>query len=131
MFDRSDESCVMCGGDGRIGNAFGATKTCPGCGGSGRKMEDYGPRDVTKTKSAQGRQPGGAAVDKAKAPVDRSVPHSAEGVKLAAEVQACTTLSGETKNRLVKEIAAYEASHGDCTRTFSKKIRKQIRGTAP
>jgi hypothetical protein len=126
MFDRSDESCVMCGGDGRIGNAFGATKTCPGCGGSGRKMEDFGHRDVTKTKSPQGRQPRTAEVE-TKVEEKRTGPRTAEGRKLIGEVKECTLIDDETKERLVREIIAYEASHGGCTKTFSKKLRKQLR----
>ena len=48
------ETCGICGGDGRIGNAFGLTTTCPGCHGSGkRSSETEGFRDVTKTKPAR------------------------------------------------------------------------------
>jgi hypothetical protein len=128
MFDRSDESCVMCGGDGRIGNAFGATKTCPSCHGSGRRMEDYGPRDVTKTKSPQGRGPMTAKTEKeAQAAKKHTAPWTREGMKLANEIKECTIISEETKTRLLNEIVAYEASHGECTKTFSKKVRKQLR----
>lgn len=126
MFDASSEHCVMCGGDGRIGNAFGATKTCPGCGGSGRRMEDYGHRDVTKTKNAQGRQP--AAAQKATKEPDapkRTVPMTLEGTKLAAELKA-SSMTEETKIRLLREILEHENTHGLCTRTFAKKLRKQI-----
>ncbi len=127
MFDSSSESCVMCGGDGRIGNAFGSTKTCPGCGGSGRRHEDYGQRDVTKTKSAVGRGPGAKVVEKAAEPAKRTTPSTLEGAKLAAELKATTFLSEETKQRLYAEILAHEASHGTLTRTFAKKLRKQMR----
>ena len=131
MFDRSDDSCVMCGGDGRIGNAFGATKTCPGCHGSGRRMEDFGARDVTKTKSAQGRGPNAAnSAREAEAAKKHTAPWTPEGVKLANEIKECTIISAELKTRLLNEIVAYEASHGDCTRTFSKKVRKQLRPPA-
>ena len=50
-----------------------------------------------------------------------------DGVKLANEVKECANISTETKERLVREIAAYEVSHGHCTRTFSKKVRKKLR----
>ncbi len=91
-------------------------------------MEDYGPRDVTKTKSAQGRGPQTSKPDlKESVARDRTAPSSREGVKLAGEVNECTLISDETKARLVREIIAYEASHGGCTKTFSKKIRKQLR----
>lgn len=120
----------MCGGDGRIGNTFGATKTCPSCHGSGRKMEDYGPRDVTKTKSAQGRGPMAAqSAKEAEQAKKHAAPWTKEGVILAGEIKACEIISAETKTRLLNEIVAYEASHGDCTKTFSKKVRKQLRGS--
>jgi hypothetical protein len=132
MFDQTSDVCVMCGGDGRIGNAFGATKTCPGCGGSGRKAEDFGMRDVTKTKSAQGRQPPGAVkVDKPQVEAPkRNAPVTPDGIKLAKEVNESQQLSSDTKIRLVREIIDYEVSHGGCTRTFSKKVRKQLRPQA-
>lgn len=50
-----------------------------------------------------------------------------EGVQLALEVGACTVLAEDAKKRLVAEIANHESTHGRCTRTFLKKIRKQIR----
>ena len=117
----------MCGGDGRIGNAFGATKTCPSCHGSGRRMEDYGPRDVTKTKSAQGRGPMVVQSGEQPSTKKHKGPRTREGITLAAEIEGCTMISGETKTRLLNELIAYEASHGACTRTFAKKVRKQLR----
>jgi hypothetical protein len=133
MYDPTSDSCVMCGGDGRIGNAFGATKTCPGCGGSGRRMEDFGHRDVTKTKTTQGRQPASqrTPIEKQAEPQKRTTPVTPPGIKLASEVRDCAGLSEETKVRLVREIVEYEASHGGCTQTFSKKVRKQIRAVSP
>jgi hypothetical protein len=128
MFDPADESCVICGGDGRVGNAFGATKTCPSCHGTGRRMEDYGHRDVTKTKSPQGRGPITAKDEKEAATKKRhTVPVTREGMKLAEEIKACTIITAERKTQLLNEIVAYEASHGDCTKTFAKKVRKQLR----
>jgi hypothetical protein len=35
--------------------------------------------------------------------------------------------SDDTKARLVREIIEYEGSHGSCTKTFTRKVRKQIR----
>ena len=39
----------------------------------------------------------------------------------------CATLSNDTKTKLIREIIDYEASHGQCTQTFIKKIKKQVR----
>jgi hypothetical protein len=39
-------------------------------------------------------------------------------------------MTAEEKEKLIPEIAAYEASHGHCTKTFAKKIRKQLRPSA-
>jgi hypothetical protein len=50
-----------------------------------------------------------------------------EGSQLAAEVTACATLSGEAKARLIAEIVNHESTHGRCTKTFLKKLRKQVR----
>ncbi len=47
--------------------------------------------------------------------------------ELATEVQDCASCSNETKARLVREIIEYEESHGQCTKTFVRKVRKQIR----
>ncbi|TMB25489.1 MAG: molecular chaperone DnaJ, partial [Deltaproteobacteria bacterium] len=34
------ETCRLCGGDGRIGNALGrSSATCPSCHGSGRRTD--------------------------------------------------------------------------------------------
>ena len=51
------ETCRVCGGDGRIGNALGrSTATCPGCHGSGRRAEESARfHDVTKTKPSHYR----------------------------------------------------------------------------
>jgi hypothetical protein len=79
-------------------------------------------RDVTKTKPSHHRQPNKAAV------VAKQVwPSTVEGSGLADEVKASASVSNETKARLTTEIIEYEASHGQCTETFKKKIRKQIR----
>ncbi|HEY4121500.1 MAG TPA: molecular chaperone DnaJ [Byssovorax sp.] len=118
------ESCGICGGDGRITNSFGGSdKTCPGCHGTGRKAEDFGIfRDVTKTKPSHYQQAKSAA-----APVKSDTPTTFEGMQLAKEVDACASLSKETKAKLLREILEYEISHGKTTQTFTKKIRKQLR----
>jgi hypothetical protein len=78
-------------------------------------------RDVTKTKpSHHGPQ------SKAAAPAKATWPTTFDGSTLANEVNA-SGLSAETKARLVREIIEYEGSHGKCTQTFTKKVRKQLR----
>ena len=120
------ETCRTCGGDGRIGNALGgSTATCPSCHGSGRRAEDA-PRfhDVTKTKPSHYRAP-------VAAPAGPKVPVTPEGVQLAREVNASAALGADAKTRLVAEIVNHEGTHGRCTKTFLKKVRKQTRpGTA-
>ena len=118
------ESCRVCGGDGRIGNAFGGSSTtCPGCRGTGRRSDGESLlRDVTKTKPSHHR-PAEKAVAAAKA----TWPSTFEGVGLANEVKASASVSEEIKARLIREIIEYEGSHGKCTQTFSKKIRTQVR----
>lgn len=117
------EICRTCGGDGRIGNALGGSSaTCPSCHGSGRRAE-VGPRfhDVTKTKESHHRPQVAAAPTGPRSPV------TAEGMQLALEVNACPTLAAETKTRLIAEIVNHESTHGRCTKTFVKKLRKQTR----
>jgi hypothetical protein len=119
----SAETCGICGGDGRIGNSFGLTTTCPGCHGSGkRSSEPAGFRDVTKTKPSHHRQSNLAAVVQ-----KQSWPATFEGGQLATEVRDSASCSSETKAKLIREIIDYEGSHGSCTQTFIKKIRKQVR----
>ena len=78
-------------------------------------------RDVTKTKpSHYGNQ------SKSAAPAKATWPTTFDGTTLATEVNA-SGLSAETKARLVREIIEYEGSHGKCTQTFTKKVRKQLR----
>ena len=116
------EDCSLCGGDGRIGNALGgSTATCPSCHGSGRRAEaNYGFHDVTKTKPEHHRP---AAV----APAGPKVPMTPEGMALAREVNASTALAPDAKTRLIAEIVVHETTHGRCTKTFLKKVRKQTR----
>jgi hypothetical protein len=48
-------------------------------------------------------------------------------VQLALEVNASTVLAQDAKVRLVAEIVNHESTHGRCTKTFLKKVRKQAR----
>ena len=116
------EVCRVCGGDGRISNALGGSSaTCPSCHGSGRRADtSAGFHDVTKTKPSHYRQ--AAAV-----PTGPRTPVTPEGAQLALEVNACSALAEDAKKRLLAEIVNHESTHGRCTRTFVKKIRKLIR----
>jgi hypothetical protein len=118
----SGETCGICGGDGRIANSFGSNATCPGCHGSGKKADDdHLFHDVTKTKPSHHRQ-----ANKAEIAVKQTWPSTYEGAQLATEVKD-SRVSEDTKTKLTREIIDYEGSHGKCTQTFVKKIRKQIR----
>jgi len=117
------EPCSVCGGDGRVSNALGGSSAkCPSCHGSGFRAESA-PRfhDVTKTKPSHHAQPAVAA------PAGPRVPATPEGERLATEVSACATLTGEAKARLVAEIVNHESTHGRCTKTFIKKVKKLVR----
>ena len=113
------EACHTCGGDGRIGNALGGSSArCPSCHGSGQRADSYaGFHDVTKTKPSHYRS---APV----APAGPKAPVTAMGIALAGEVNA-SALAGDAKTRLVAEIMNHESTHGLCTKTFVKKLRKQ------
>lgn len=116
------QSCRVCGGDGRIRNSFGGgEKTCPSCHGTGRRVDEPLMRDVTKTKPSHHRGQETAAT-RAKA----TWPTTHDGTVLGNEVKA-SGLSEEVKARLIREILEYEGSHGKCTQTFMKKVRKQLR----
>ena len=117
------ETCRVCGGDGRVGNAFGGSSTtCPGCRGTGRRStSDTLFHDVTKTKPSH-HGPAGKPATAVKA----TWPSTYEGVALGNEVKA-SALSEEVKSKIIREIIDYEGSHGKCTQTFTKKIKKQIR----
>ncbi|MDC0742058.1 molecular chaperone DnaJ [Polyangium mundeleinium] len=119
------DSCGICGGDGRITNSFGNETRCPGCHGTGRRSEDGGLRDVTKTKPSHYR-----ATNKAAAPPKAQGPATSAGIALANEVQASAHVSNDTKAKLTREIADHEATHGKCTETFIKKVKKQLRPIA-
>ncbi len=115
--------CSLCGGDGRIGNALGrSTATCPSCHGSGRRMDTSARfRDVTKTKASHYRPQETAAPAGPRAPV------TMEGTQLAKEVNESKVLGADAKARLVAEIMNHETTHGVCTKTFVKKLRKQVK----
>jgi hypothetical protein len=119
------ETCRLCGGDGRIGNALGrSSATCPSCHGSGRRADiSSGFHDVTKTKPSHYR-PEVAATTTPKGPKG---PTTSEGMQLAQEVSASAVLPEDAKTRLLSEIVNHEITHGRCTKTFMKKVRKQAR----
>jgi hypothetical protein len=117
------DHCSICGGEGRIENGFGRGTACPACHGSGRRnTEGSGLRDVTKTKPSHHRQ-----TNKAEVAEKANWPSTFEGVQLATEVRDSPNCANETKSKLIREIIEYEGSHGRCTQTFIKKVRKQTR----
>ena len=116
------ETCGICGGDGRIANAFGSHTTCPSCHGSGRRAETTGFHDVTKTKPSH-HQPSNRRGEAAPKPTWPSTP---SGVLLANEVKA-SHVAEAVKARLIREIMEHEDTHGLCTQTFTKKLRKQFK----
>jgi hypothetical protein len=117
------DACAICAGEGRVPNAFGGSTVCPACHGSGRRnTEPTGIRDVTKTKPSHYQQANKAAVAE-----KQTWPVTFEGGQLANEVRDSAVVSADTKSRLIREIMDHEGSHGTCTKTFIKKIRKQIR----
>ncbi len=120
---QAEEPCGICGGDRRIANSFGLTTTCPSCHGTGRRLETSGFRDVTKTKASHYQQP------KAKTEVAAKSqwPTTHEGGLLATEVRDSKRCTSDEKTKLIREIIDHEDSHGQCTKTFIKKVRKQVR----
>jgi RecJ-like exonuclease len=119
------EPCVVCGGDGQIGNAFGRSTKCPTCHGSGRRQEAVGFHDVTKTKPSHHKQAN------KNVPVEKQTwPSTHEGGQLATDIRDSGTLSADSKAKLIREIIDHEATHGQCTQTFIKKVRKQVRPPA-
>ncbi len=113
------DTCAICGGDGRVSNSFGGgSKTCPACHGTGRRNEDALIRDVTKTKPSHYKS-------SAKAEDPKSA-MTFEGRQLSAEVEK-SGVADTLKAKLLREIIEYESTHGRCTETFCKKVRKQLR----
>lgn len=121
----SDEPCGVCGGDRRIANSFGLTTTCPSCHGSGRRAEQTGFRDVTKTKESHHRP-----TNRAPVVVKAQWPSTAVGIELATVVRDSATCAADAKARLIQDIIDHEDRHGQCTQTFVKKVRKQVRPRA-
>jgi hypothetical protein len=119
------ELCSVCGGDGHIDNAWGQRAKCPSCHGSGRRRVDTGFHDVTKTKESHHRPTNRAGV------VEKQTwPTSPEGIALATQIKA-STLSDAVKERLTREIIEHESTHGQPTKTFLKRIRKENRLAPP
>jgi hypothetical protein len=79
-----------------------------------------GFHDVTKTKPSH-YAPVSAASTAPRGPI------TSEAVQLSSEVGASLALSADAKTRLLAEILNHELSHGRCTKTFIKKVRKQVR----
>ena len=77
---------------------------------------------MTKTKPSHHRQANKVAVAE-----KQTWPATFEGGQLATEVRDCASATADTKAKLIREIIDYEQSHGQCTQTFTKKIRKQVR----
>jgi hypothetical protein len=124
MKEENPSVCGVCGGDGRIENSWGQIAKCPACHGSGRRTEDTGFRDVTKTKPSHHQPTNRAAV------VEKQTwPATPDGAKLATEIRD-SSLGADVKAKLTREIIEHEASHGQCTQTFLKKVRKQVRPAA-
>lgn len=119
------ETCGICGGDGRINNSFGNETRCPSCHGTGRRSDDGGLRDVTKTKPSHHK--GATPTNRAAVVEKQTWPSTYEGGQLANEVKESRHVSNDTKAKLTREIIDYETSHGSCTQTFIKKVRKQLR----
>ena len=115
------ESCRICGGDGRIDNSFGNVAKCPSCHGSGKRAQDTGFHDVTKTKPSHHLPSNRAGV------VEKQTwPSTPTGAQLATEIRDAASLNADTKARLTREIIEHEGTHGLCTKTFLKKMRKQL-----
>ena len=79
-------------------------------------------RDVTKTKASHHKP-----TNKAEVVQKQTWPSTFEGGQLANEVKDSPVCNSDTKARLIREIIEYEGSHGRCTQTFIKKVRKQVR----
>ena len=78
-------------------------------------------RDVTKTKPSHHR-----GNEKVAAAAKATWPSTHDGTVLGNEVKA-SHLAEDVKARLIREVIEYEGSHGKCTQTFMKKVRKQLR----
>ncbi len=115
------ETCRVCGGDGRITNSFGGSSTaCPACRGSGRRNDEPLFRDVTRTKPSH-YQTNNRTAREAKP----TWPSSSTGTQLATLVKS-SNHPEETKTRLIREIIEHEETHGTVTKTFMRKLQKQL-----
>src|SRR3954463_5198126 len=101
---REPELCNVCGGDGRLENAWGQIARCPSCHGNGKRRIDTGFHDVTKTKESHHRGSNRQAV-----PEKQTWPSTAAGAQLATEIKA-SKLSDDVKARLTREIIDHEAT---------------------
>lgn len=84
-------------------------------------------RDVTKTKPSHYGPPAKAGA-KAAEPARPTAPRTPDGIALGNEVRTCKIITEDTKTRIIREIIDYEITHGHVTKTFQKKVRKQLRG---
>jgi hypothetical protein len=57
-------------------------------------------------------------------------PSTVAGAQLATEIKSAPGLSADVKARLTREIIDHETTHGQCTKTFLKKVRKHVRPPA-
>src|SRR5438105_131822 len=97
-----------------LGRPKGSSSSRPD---GGRRREDAGSHGVTKTKESHHRGTNRAAV------VEKQTwPTTAAGIQLATEIKNAPGLSEDTKAKLTREIMDHEATHGQCTKTFLKKI---------
>src|ERR1044072_6135495 len=118
--DPAPEPCSVWAGDGSIDSAWGQRAKCPSCHGSGKRRIDTGFRDVTKTKESHHRPTNRQGV------VEKQTwPTTATGMALATQIKESTRLSDATKERLTREIIEHETTHGQPTKTFLKKVRKE------
>ena len=119
------DTCPICGGDGRISNAFaGSTTTCPACHGTGRRSDQgVGFHDVTKTKPSHHRP----ATSVQTAAKSKDWPETIRGIQLAIEVRDSSSCEEKLKAKLIREVIEYERSHAEVTQTLIKKVRKQLR----
>ena len=76
---------------------------------------------MTKTKPSHYRGTSQAVVQP-----KQTWPATFEGGNLANRVKASANLSEDTKARLIREIIDHESTHGTCTKTFSRKLKKQV-----
>ena len=114
------ETCRVCGGDGRITNSFGGSSTaCPSCRGTGRRSNEPLFRDVTRTKPAP------QVTNRIVRDARPAWPISSTGIQLATLVKN-SAHSEETKARHIREIIEHEETHGTVTKTFMRKLQKQL-----